>query len=399
MNFISFILLIKNIFSKKPDIKKIQKQGLLAVKIAQVFALRIDFLSEESCIELSKLFSQNFNSNDLLFDEIIEKYVDKQWINNFKSIEKTPIASASIGQVHKAVLLNGEIVAIKIVKKDFSEIFLKDIIKIEKFLKIIIFFYPKLEKVANPLAVLEAIKKTTISELNLLNEISNAEILNIVYEKYKGDIDISRFALPKYYKELSNENILVSEFIKGDNFDTLLENKKMSYDLLLDFFRIHGLFMFGEGVFHGDVHPGNIILRNEKIYLIDNGAISETLKSTRNGLFEFFENLVIYDYKKCADAIVNMSTSPIKNREKYSKEFELLYQDFRGKNVSQVSLTKQMMDTIKLAVHNGATFNDDMYPIIKSLMYLDGMVIKCKSDANLIKDLAPFIKDFKKFIN
>ncbi|MDP2395481.1 MAG: hypothetical protein Q8S84_00360 [bacterium] len=75
--------------------------------------------------------------------------------------------------------------AIKIVKKDFSEIFLKDIIKIEKFLKIIIFFYPKLEKVANPLAVLEAIKKTTISELNLLNEISNAEILNIVYEKYK----------------------------------------------------------------------------------------------------------------------------------------------------------------------------------------------------------------------
>ncbi|MDD2870793.1 MAG: AarF/ABC1/UbiB kinase family protein [Candidatus Gracilibacteria bacterium] len=398
MNIIDFILLLRNIFSKKPDISKIQKQGLLAVKIAQVFALRVDFLSDESCLELSKLYSQNFSGLDLSFDEIVSNYVDKSWYDYFEYIDKNPIASASIGQVHKAKLKNGDIVAIKFVKKEFSKVFLKDIKTIEGFLKFVIFFYPKLEKVANPLAVLEAIKKTTISELNLLNEISNAEILNNVYKKYKDKIDISRFALPKYYKELSSENILVSEFVEGENFDKLLEEKKMDYKLLLDFFQIHGIFMFGEGVFHGDVHPGNIIYKNEKIYLIDNGAISETLLSTRKGLFVFFENLVKYDYKKCADALLEMSVTKIKNTDKFYSEFESLYKDFRGKNVSQVSLTKQMMDTIKTAVHNGATFKDDMYPIIKSLMYLDGMVIKCNPNADLISDLAPFIHDFKKFI-
>ncbi len=398
MNFISFIFLIVNIFSKKPDISKIQKKWLLAVKIAQVFALRIDFLSRDSCMELSKLFSQNFHDNDLWFDEIVSNYIGNDWYNNFDFIDKIPLASASIWQVHKARLKNNEIVVIKIIKKDFTEKFIKDIRNIEKFLKFIIFFYPKLEKVANPLSVLESIKKTTISELNLLNEISNAEILNNVYEKYKDQIDISRFALPKYYKELSNENILVSEYIDWENFDRLLEEKKMNYNLLLAFFQIHGVFMFSEWIFHWDVHPGNLIYKNWKIYLIDNWAISEALRSTRAWLFEFFKNLVIYDYKKCADSLLKMSITKINNIEKFNKEFELLYKDFEWKNVSQVSLTKQMMDTIKTAVHNWATFNDDMYPIIKSLMYLDWMVIKCKPDADLIKDLKPFIKDFEKFI-
>ena len=126
MNFIQTILLLKNIFSKKPDITKIQNMWLLAVKIAQVFALRIDFLSEESCLELSKLFSQNFSWLDLSFDEIVSKYVDENWYNNFEYIDKKPIASASIWQVHKAKLKNSEIVAIKFVKKDFAKIFLND---------------------------------------------------------------------------------------------------------------------------------------------------------------------------------------------------------------------------------------------------------------------------------
>lgn len=166
---------------------------------------------------------------------------------------------------------------------------------------------------------------------------------------------------------------------------------------LFSFLQIALRFLIG-GVYHWDIHPWNIILRDWKIYLIDNWAISETLKITRNWLFNFFENLVKYDYKKCADAILNMSINKINNLDKYNKEFELLYMDFKWKTVSEISLTKQMMDTIKVAVHNWATFTDDMYPIIKSLMYLDWMVIKSKPNADLIKDLEPFIKDFKKFI-
>lgn len=398
MNTINFLLLLKNIFSKKPDISKIQKQWLLAVKIAQVFALRIDFLSESSCKELSKLFSSNFEKKDLWFDEIVNKYVDKNWFDNFEYIDKNTIASASIWQVHKAKLISWEIVAIKIVKKDFWKTFIKDIKNIETFLKFIIFFYRKLEKVANPISVLEEIKKTTLSELNLLNEIKNAQILNTVYEKYKSKIDISSFAIPKYYEKLSSENILVSEFIEWKSFDKLLEENNMNYDLLLSFFQIHWIFMFWEWVFHWDVHPWNIILRENKIYFIDNWAISESLISTRKWLFDFFKNLVKYNYENCEKSLINMSLTKIKDFDKFYKEFLDLYKEFEWKTVSEISLTNQMMKTIKLAVNNWATFNNDMYPIIKSLMYLDWMVIKCNPKADLIKDLKPFIFDFEKFI-
>ena len=398
MNIFQFLFLICNIFGKKPNIEAIQKQWLLAIKIAQVFAVRIDFLSKESCIELSKLFSQNFHEHDASFDELTRSMASADWQSQFRSIEKTPIASASIGQVHRARLHSGELVAIKLVKKDFSRSFLHDIEQVKKFLKWSIRFYPKLEKVANPLAVLESIQTTTISELNLLHEIDNAEILRETVQQYSGFIDTSIFAIPKYFRELSSSNILVSEYIEWDHFDTLLEQGKMPYELLMSFFRIHGSCMFGAGVFHGDVHPGNLILRDWKIYFIDNGALSYVLTSTRIWLFHFFERLVEYDYYGCANALIDMSLTQIADTKKFYEQFEQLYRDFRWKTVTEVSLTEQMMNTIKLAVYHGATFHDDMFPIIKSLMYLDGMVIQCNPHANLIQDLKPFIQEFKTII-
>ena len=69
-----------------------------------------------------------------------------------------------------------------------------------------------------------------------------------------------------------------------------------------------------------------------------------------------------------------------------------------GKTVIEASLTKKMMETIKLAVNSGMSFDEGMFPIIRSLMYMDGMVLKCNPDALLLKDMRPFIDGFKKNI-
>jgi ubiquinone biosynthesis protein len=74
--------------------------------------------------------------------------------------------------------------------------------------------------------------------------------------------------------------------------------------------------------------------------------------------------------------------------------FLLLYRDFEGKTVSQASLTNQMMKTVKLAVNSGMTFPRGAFPLIKSLMYLDGMVLQSNPDAILLQDVAEFAGDF-----
>ena len=107
MNWFQFINLLWMIYGSKPiDIKKIQTYGLLAVKIGQVHALRLDFLPVDTCRELSKLYRSTI---PIPAEQVLASVERK----HFSSIEKKPLASASIGQVHRATLKNGDEVVIK----------------------------------------------------------------------------------------------------------------------------------------------------------------------------------------------------------------------------------------------------------------------------------------------
>lgn len=391
MNMISFLKLIYMIYgNKKPDVEKIQKMGLLAVKIGQVHALRIDFLNEETCVELSKLYRANI---PIKSEEALKK-IDR---TRFSWINEKPIASASVGQVYNARLLTGEEVVIKIIKSDFKNKFEKDVAAVKRFFRFAIFFYPKLARVFDPIGIIEHIEDYTLRELNLLNEIEGHKILKEIYEKNKGIYDLSSLKFPKIYKELSSENVMVSEYISGKTFDEILDNE-MEYSELLLLFKIHGFFMFNIGTFHGDIHPGNLMLEGDKIYFIDTGAIGHVGKRLSSGLLNFFEALSVYDYNLCAKRLNEMAEIGISGRkyEKFKANFNILYSDFKGKSVKEISLTKKMMETIKLGVNSGMGFEKGMFSIIKSLMFLDGMVLRCNPNAVLMEDMRKFVSEFKK---
>ncbi len=402
MTILSFIKLIRMIYGKNlPNLNEIEKMGLLAVKISQHFALRIDFLDERVCRHLSKLFTQSTYKNHKETIEISETYNGKGFLNNFDSFDYIPFASASIGQVHLGKINNFGEVVVKIAKGDFKEDFVKDIEKIEKFFKFILFFYPKLEKVFDPLGILEYIKEYTMEELDFRNEIRGSKVLMKIKEEEKN-YKLDKISFPFYIEELSNDKILVSKKIEGETFDKLLREKKLKYEELLELFHIHGYYMFNKGIFHGDIHPGNIIKGIDgKIYFVDNGSISKVEDKLRIGLFNFFKYLSDYDYVRCAHYLNKMAIKEIKGvkYKKYEEKFLNLYKDFTDSTVSQVSLTKKMMETIKLGVNSGMVFEKGMFPIIKSLMYLDGMVLKCKPNAVLLKDMKKFINEFEEVIH
>ena len=171
---------------------------------------------------------------------------------------------------------------------------------------------------------------------------------------------------------------------------------------LLELFHIHGLFLFAEGTFHGDIHPGNIILGDDSyIYFIDNGALSSSKFKMTRGLFKFFSALSQYEYDKTSQYLNDMADVKIEGKQfdNFYQKFLVLYKDFKGKSVSEVSLTKKMMDTIKLGIHSGMEFDQTMFPIIKSLMYMDGMVLRCNPDVVLIEKMKGSIENFKRVID
>lgn len=403
MNWINFIRLLRTIYSKQlPNIPFIESQGLLAVKIGQTYALRLDFLPEKNCQHLAQLFRHTDSLAPTSFKTLLDLTVDKNWRKSFLSIDDNPLASASVGQVHRAVLITGEPVVVKLLKRDFVSEFTRDVRSLRSMLKTVLVFYPKLAKVADPMGILDTIEQGTLDELDLRKEAAGQTVLKMITEENSTRFNLSRLFFPKIHTELSGERHMVTQFVEGETFDELLTKGKLPYDELLDLFHMHGFFIFCIGTFHGDIHPGNIIRTPEgKIAFIDTGAISRVGDTMRRGLFNFFDALSAYEYDACAKSLNSMADKGIEGVtfERFKTKFLYLYKDFINATVSQVSLTRRMMETIKLGVNSGMVFERGMYPIIKSLMYLDGMVLRCNPQAVLVRDMRKFIDEFKRVIN
>ena len=118
-------------------------------------------------------------------------------------------------------------------------------------------------------------------------------------------------------------------------------------------------------------------------------------------LFGFFFNLAKYQKKDAYDALLQMSDVPPtgKKLEEYYDEMTRLYDSFEGKGVSEVSLTQQMMGTVKTAVLAGCAFDETSFPIIRSLMYMDGLVLETYPDVDLITSMGPYLDEFLSLTN
>ena len=403
MNWIQFGRLIHSIYGrggKLPDLDWIQDLGLLAVKLGQVHALRIDFLDREKCEHLARLYRRNATLASEDFLGLLRASAVPGFFDHFEYIEPVALASASVGQVHRARLKDGGDVVIKAIKKNVRAQFIADVASLKRLFRLATFLYPKLRQVGDPVGILGDIEEYTLSELDLRHEVAGQKMLRAICEQHRDTFDLSRLAFARVHEPLCNENVMVSEFIPGRSFDELLETGELGYDRLLELFHIHGFYMFCVGTFHGDMHPGNVLLAGEKLCFIDTGYIGQVGPKIRRGLFEFFAALSEYDYPRCAAALNRMSERELTGPafDTFQGRMLELYADFTGTTVAQVSLTRKMMQTIKLGVHSGMTFEKGIFAIIRSLMYLDGMVLRCKPDAVLLRDMRRFIGEFEKLV-
>jgi ubiquinone biosynthesis protein len=402
MNTFQSLRLIRELYFKKglPDLDLIQSYGLLAVKIGQIHALRLDFLPAETCEHLSKLYraASPIPAEDI--DALLLAHGGPTFRDHFSDIGTDPIAIASVGQVYRATLRDGSPVAVKVIKKDFKDRFARDVRRLRRFFRLTIALYPKLRGVGDPLGILGDIEEYTTAELDLRNEARGQAVLRDTADRHRDTFDLSMLGFPEMYPDLSGENVLVSSFIEAPTVDELLSSGAFPYEDMLKLFYLQGFFMFIAGKFHGDFHPGNILYDGKRFFLVDTAFVGEVGDRIRRGLFFFFEALARADYPTCAKQLNEMAENRIEGEafDTFERAFLDLYRDFKGKTVSEVSLTRQMMLTIKLGVNSGMVFEKGIFAIIRSLMYLDGMVLKCNPQAVLMDDMRSFVDRFRQAV-
>ena len=395
---------MRQVTRKSPaNLDWIQKQGLLAVKLAQIFALRPDIISLEKCKQLQTLYSSASTIPTENVFKILKEKAPDSYHENISWFDVEPLAAASVGQVHKAKLKTGEKVVVKVIKEDHERKFKRDVKRMTRWLKLAMILSPKLRRVGNPIALLEHVQDYTLRELDLRNEIIGASKLNAIREELSEDFPMERLRFPKYYPELSNRHVLVSELIDGQTLEQGIIKSNLAWEDLLELFRIHGAFMFGVGTFHGDLHPGNCILDKQGNFVfIDNGAICEAPRKVSNSLFNFFYHLSSNDKDLAFESLISLAERRPRSVkvEEFKKDMHEIYRDFENLSVGQQSLTEVMMKTVRSAVENaGADYGEEGFPIIRSLMYMDGLVIRTYPEVKLISEMTGSLNEFKSGLN
>ena len=255
--------------------------GSTFIKIGQFLSSRSDLLPKEYTETLSELQD---SLPPLLFDDvkkIIEQELRKPLDTFYKSIEQEPIASASIGQVHRAKLLNDAEVVIKVQRPNLNILFYRDL----SILRCLASFFQThltIGKEREWVQIIDEIGRTLFEEINFIQEGKNADRLrqNLKYE--------DRICIPRVYWKLTSKKIITNEYIPGVKITDVKSLKEKGHDTKqLATVLVNAYFkqFFEDGFYHADPHPGNIVVRDDGVIVFyDFGMVGRIHEGIRNEL-------------------------------------------------------------------------------------------------------------------
>lgn len=293
-------------YNKLPDesipkrIKNVLEElGPTYIKLGQMLSTRPDLIGIEIAKELESLRD---NTPITPFNEIknlIEKELGESITEIYKEIDETPLGSASIGQVHKGILLeNNQEVAIKVQKPHVQETIESDL-KIMKFLSEKIGKYINQTKIYNIPGILNEFERSIFKEIDYNEELINMK--NLSYN-FKG---IHYIHIPTTYPQYCTQKIITMELIKGNEVATIMNHECPEHDKKLIAKRgVKSYFkqIMIDGFFHADPHPGNMmIMKNDVLCYIDEGMMGILDDDFREELAE----LILLLLSRNVDNIIN----------------------------------------------------------------------------------------------
>jgi len=274
-------------------------QGLF-IKVGQALSIMANFLPEAFRVELEGLQDQ---VPPRPYEEIaarIETELGRPTKELFRRLDPVPIASASLGQVHRAETSDGRRVAVKVQHRDIDEIVRLDLRTIRRIMAIVQWFVP----VQGLDAYYHQIKGLLEQEIDFTLEADNIERIS---RHFASD---ARVLFPTPLRELSTKRVLTTTFCEGRKLSDAAGLAAMGIDtkeLASRLVRVYCQMIFVDGVYHADPHPGNILVDREgNLVLLDFGAVAELSPQMREGIPEFLEGVLRRDTDRLIRALRKM---------------------------------------------------------------------------------------------
>lgn len=320
--------------------------------------------------------------NEIYFSAFAKK-------NIFKSFEKEPIASASIGQVHIARLKNNKKVAVKLRRKGIKQQVLADI-KIINFFNFI--FKPLFSTYTkNSIeAVIVEFSKMIVEEVSLNQELQNLKNFKKVYKNQK-------IRFPKAYSKYSCDDALVMSFEKGFRFDdkeNIFKNKidfRKIISNLVDFYTTQ---MLINGYFHADPHPGNLLVNTKgELILLDFGMVKTVPNDKRVAIIELIKAANEQDYETYINASKKLGTIAYEAPTSELTEFtSKMFDIFSNDNLDSESMQKLAFEVLESTRNLPFKLPSDAIYILRVSAIIEGLGTTYIENFNGVKDILPILQ-------
>ena len=355
--------------------------GPTYIKIGQIMSLHSDILPKRYCDELMCLRSEVTPMEFPEVKEVIEQAYGCPWNEIFAFISDTPLGSASIAQVHRAELLSGEQVVIKVQRTGIYEIMARDIGLLRKAVKLM----PpiSLKGMADFDLVLDELWSVTRDEMNFLTEASNIE------EFARRNKDVNFVQTPVLYQQYTTVHVLVMEYIDGcgiDEKDKLLEDgydlKEIGSKLVDNYIKQ----VMDDGFFHADPHSGNVKIRDGKIVWIDMGMMGRLTEHDREMITLAIEGVALNDVGLVLKAVLGLGE--FKERPEQRK----LYEDIEGlllkygsTDMGKINVAEVMTDLMEVMKENKIMMPHGLTMLARGLTHMEGVLANIAPDINMVE--------------
>lgn len=368
----------------------LQELGPTFIKLGQVLSTRPDIIPDVYIKELKRLQD---DVTPFSFETVkcqIEEELGCGISDTFKSFDETPLASASIGQVHRAVLINGQEVVVKVRRPDIDKIITVDLEIILNLTRLIERHIPE-ARIYDPVGKVEEFAEAMHKELDFTREGFNVDRFR---QNFEGDNTIY---VPKVFWEATTQKVLTIEYIHGFKISQLNKIAEQGLDtskIAENGARAILKQIFVYGFFHGDPHPGNILIMPDgKIAFIDFGMMGRIDKYTKYKLADLIIGVINKDTGKIVSVLLELSQS---DEDLSTSDIELDVEDlierYYAKTLKDVNMSKLLNEVLTIVAKYKIMLPSNFTLLLKSLITIEGVGIELNPDFNIFEVAKPFVK-------
>ena len=367
-----------------------EELGPTFIKLGQILSTRPDLIPVDIFSELAKLQDNVPSFSYPEVENIVQTEFGAPIARLFLQFDEAPIASASIGQVHKARLENGEFVAVKVQRPGLDKLIEIDL---EIMLHLAILIENNIEEAFyyRPVKVVEEFTRSLEKELDYTIEAGNIERMAVLFMKEP------EYYIPKVYKALSTSKVITMEFIEGikvseiEKLDAAGLDRKTIIQRGANFvFRQ----VFENGFFHADPHPGNIfILPQNVICMIDFGMVGSVDQETRDRFIELLVAMVTKEPRKAMNVLLAMTdTDEIPDKRLLERDVSDFMSAHLYKSLKEIRVSKVTEDMLEIISRHKLRIRPDIFLMMKVATTMEGVARKLDPEFDMIQFAKPFAK-------